>query len=188
MAGGLEAILDGLTITKYDDWLIFVQRLEGLVQSGRARRIPPPPTTGRMWGGREWFLDTESGEVYLYGTPDSPTLPSWEKVDFFSTEKPARSGRTGMFAGPTGMAEIPMGEMSGREAASLKLFLQILVCHGMAEFIDRPLVIEPATPAVTETWYQDLRTKAVYKLVENMDEDSGRWERASLSQATKTIQ
>jgi len=89
---------------------------------------------------------------------------------------------------PTGMAAIPIGNMSNRETASLKLFLQILVCNGMARMCDQPCPIDPRPKGNMESWYQDLRTNVVYRLVENFDENFGRWELAPPIQEATAIQ
>ena len=78
MAGILSALTHELTITKYSDWLIFVERLDKNVRSGRVRKVPVVSECGNT---EEWFLDPETGETYVYCAPDSPSLPIWEKVD-----------------------------------------------------------------------------------------------------------
>jgi hypothetical protein len=36
----------------------------------------------RVWSiDEERFLDPKSGEVYVYVSPNPPTMPIWEKVD-----------------------------------------------------------------------------------------------------------
>jgi hypothetical protein len=180
MPGGLDSILDGLTISKRPDsltivhradWLIFVQRLEALVQSGRARRIPP------LWRalayGEEWYLDTDSGEVYVYLSPDSPILPQWKKVDVFS--KPDSPGRE------DGLGAIPTGKMSRSEADSLKEILKFAVRHGAVEVLDRPNSVTTASQGSTETWYKDPRTMVVFRLVECPGDGVARWERVQES-------
>jgi hypothetical protein len=77
MAGILGSVTDQLTITQYDDWLIFVQRLEELVRSGRVRQIPAMRTV--FLKQEEWYLDPDTGEIYVYVKPDAPILPIWEK-------------------------------------------------------------------------------------------------------------
>jgi hypothetical protein len=176
MPGGFDSILDGLTISKRADWLmfvqradwlIFVQRLEALVQSGRVRRIPP------LWRalaqGEEWYLDTESGEMYVYLGPDPPMLPQWKKVDVFSKPKSPRS--------EGGLRTIPTGEMSRSEADSLKEILKFAVRHGAAEVVDRLNSITTASQGSSETWYRDPRTMEVFRLVEYPGDGVARWER-----------
>jgi len=82
VTGVLASVTDGLTISKHSDWQIFVRRLEELVRSGRARKVPP---VRRVFSkGEEWYLDSENGDIYVYVSPDSPILPIWEKIDFFA--------------------------------------------------------------------------------------------------------
>jgi len=40
MASILESLTQGLKITEYTDWLIFVERLNEAVRAGRARKVP----------------------------------------------------------------------------------------------------------------------------------------------------
>lgn len=92
MADGLNSILNDLTISKRADWLTFVERLEELVERGRARRIPP--LRRAFVEGEEWYLDAESGEIYVYVSPDAPILPIWEKVDAFAKPEDANKKET----------------------------------------------------------------------------------------------
>jgi hypothetical protein len=179
MPGGLDSILNGLTISKRADWLVFVQRLDELVRSGHARRIPPLWRT--LAEGEEWYLDTDRGEVYVYVSPDAPILPIWEKVDVFSKPEAVHSYEGGLGA-------IPMTKMSRPETESLKEILKVLVRHGAAEVLDRSTSVPTTSPKGTETWYRDPRTKAVFRLVEGTDDDSSRWERVALSQKEMAIQ
>jgi len=80
VAGILESLTLGLTITHHSDWLTFVARLDRAIHSGRVRKVP---VLKPVWGGKseQWFLDPEDGEVYFYVPPNPPTLPRWEKVD-----------------------------------------------------------------------------------------------------------
>ena len=55
MAGILESLTQGLTITEYPDWVKFVERLNEAVRAGRVRKVP---VLRPVWGKREqWFLD-----------------------------------------------------------------------------------------------------------------------------------
>ncbi|MGC2544759.1 MAG: hypothetical protein WA426_02850, partial [Silvibacterium sp.] len=82
MASILGSLTDQLTITHYEDWLIFIQRLEESVRSGRVRKIPAIRKV--HFKDEEWYLDPETGEIYVYVQPDAPILPIWEKVDPFA--------------------------------------------------------------------------------------------------------
>ena len=73
MAGILASLTHELTITKPSDWLIFVERLNEAVRAGRVRKVPVvKPVWGRY---EEWFLDPETGEIYVYCAPDAPSPP-----------------------------------------------------------------------------------------------------------------
>ena len=88
MAGILESLTYNLTITEHSDWERFVQRLSHLVQTGRVRRVTP--TKRLKANDEEWYLDPETGDVYVYAPPDWPFLPSWEKVDAISATSEPR--------------------------------------------------------------------------------------------------
>jgi hypothetical protein len=179
MPGGLDSILNGLTISKRADWLVFVQRLEELVRSGRARRISP------LWRalaqGEEWYLDTDSGEVYVYLSPDAPILPIWEKVDVFSKPEAPESHESGLGA-------IPTARMSRPETESLKEILKVLVRHGVAEVLDPPSSVPVASSEGAQSWYRDSQTKAVFRLVEGPGDENSRWERVPANQKEVAIQ
>jgi hypothetical protein len=75
----LESLTTNLTIADHADWEQFVQRLSHLVQTGRVRRISAMKRLRA--DDEEWYLDPETGEVYVYSPPDWPFLPTWERVD-----------------------------------------------------------------------------------------------------------
>lgn len=165
MAGLLRSLTDGLTITEYSDWQIFVKRLEDATRSGRARRVS---ATRRVFvQGEEWYADTETGEIYVYVSPDAPILPIWEKIDSFATSTPSKQH-------PKNLSVIPKGRMNGVEAGSLKTILALLVGQGIAEPVSFDDLIY--APSANETWFRDRKTGIVYRLVENGAEDN-KWER-----------
>jgi hypothetical protein len=84
VASILESLTDNLTITERSDWERFVQKLNHLVQTGRVRRITPAKRLKA--DNEEWYLDPETGEVYVYEPPDWPFLPSWQRVDVFGLD------------------------------------------------------------------------------------------------------
>jgi hypothetical protein len=75
---------DNLIIAEHSDWERFVQRLNDLVQNGRVRRIAPMKSLKA--NDEEWYLDPETGEVYVYEPPDWPFLPSWQRVDVLGSD------------------------------------------------------------------------------------------------------
>ena len=84
MSGVFRSVTDGLKITEYQDWLIFVQRLQDLVRSGRIRRISPSVGNHRFAKEDEWYFDPETGEAYVHVIPDAPVLPQWIQVDLLA--------------------------------------------------------------------------------------------------------
>ena len=143
MAGVLEALIEGLAIHKYEDWLIFDQRLRAVLNSGEARKIP---VFRKIWG---------AGEEFYYVAPDSPGLPKWERVDAF--EKPRR-----LPIHASGLSEIVIGTWRSVDAMRLKSFLSRLLHRGEVEAIEA--TSEAPADNATERRFRDLLTGQVYKL------------------------
>lgn len=175
----LDYLLKGLIISKYADWVIFDQRLEQLIRSGRVRRIPKLRTIHVK--SEEWYLNPDTNEIYVYVRPDDKILPKWEKVDIFAKPEIAHSFVSGLDA-------IPTAKMIGPEAVSLKGVLRALVDNGIAEIIDHQISVPMVSPKHPETWYRDLQTKATYRLIENIDDGSTLWERVALNHKETAIQ
>lgn len=169
----MGSLTDQLTITKYDDWLIFVQRLEELVKSGRARRIPPIRKV--HFDDDEWYLDPETGEIYVYVEPDAPILPIWEKVDPFAQPKAPQ-------AHPNDLSVISIGKISRVEAKGIRGLMDLLIRNGVVEGL------VPMGADSTESWYKELQTGAVYRLIESADGTDSRWERVPQSELQKIVQ
>ena len=165
MASILESVTDGLTITKYADWVVFTERLRELVRGGRIRRIAPLKSR-HFRQGDEWYLDPATGEIYVHGVPDSPILPSWERFDVVAHTQPAQPH-------PNNLTVIPLGSMGSVEAQSTKTILNLLVGRGMVEALDPENLVK--SEGVTETWFKDAQTGVVYRLIERGGEDN-RWE------------
>lgn len=165
MASILESVTDGLTITRYADWLVFTERLRELVRSGKIRTITPLKSH-HFAKGDEWYLDPETGEIYVHGVPGAPSLPSWERFDAVAHTQPP-------VPHPNNLTVIPLGSMGSVETRSTKTILGLLAHQGMVE------MLEPQDAAksqgVAETWYKDTQTGVVYRLVEKGGEDN-RWE------------
>jgi hypothetical protein len=85
VASILESLTANLTITEHADWEQFVQRLNHLVQTGRVRKVSAMKRLRA--DDEEWYLDPETGEVYVYGPPDWPFLPTWERVDLLRPDQ-----------------------------------------------------------------------------------------------------
>ena len=77
-----ESLTNGLTLSDYDDWLIFDARLSDLVHSGHAKRVPALKLLHMP--DEEWYVDPSTGEIYVYVRPDDKILPKWERVDVFA--------------------------------------------------------------------------------------------------------
>ena len=179
MAGILRSVTDGLTITEYEDWLIFVQRLQELVRSGRVRRVPQPVGNRRFAKEDEWYLDPETGETYVHVIPDAPVLPQWVKVDLLApVDAPEPHAND--------LSVIPTGKKSRLEAKSLKGILEFLVHQGAVEALDPSNIAASGDSA--EKWFKDLQTKVIYRLVERRDGDDNRWERVPQSEVQMRVQ
>jgi hypothetical protein len=84
----LSSLTDNLTITERPGWDCFMEKLNDLVSAGRVRRITPMKRL--LVDNEEWYLDPETGEIYVYSPPDWPFLPKWEKVDAFALNKSSK--------------------------------------------------------------------------------------------------
>jgi hypothetical protein len=172
MKSNFSLLVDGLNvlndrIVHYDDWLVFDRRLNNLIEEGRARKIP---TLKMLYmPDEEWYMDSSSGEVYVYVRPDDKILPRWSPVDVFALPEQSKCSRTGLDA-------IPVRRMSELQAASLKEFLKVLVEQGLAKIIDAPAGTRAATPGEEETWYKDSRSDLDYRLVLDSGGTNSRWE------------
>jgi hypothetical protein len=159
----LASIADGLNIRdSYDDWLVFVARLHELVASGRIRRISSLPNR-YFEKNDEWYLDPETGEIYVHGLPNAPVLPVWERFDIIEHTRAPKPL-------PDDLSVIPIGKISRAEAKNLKGLLAFLARQGLVEILDPLNVKSQACPG----WrIKDLKTEAIYRLVEkNGGEDN----------------
>jgi hypothetical protein len=181
MASILESLTDGLTITEYSDWLIFVERLNGAVREGRVRKVPIPAIKNLWSRTEEWFLDPKSAEVYSYQPPDPPVYPRWQKVDVLSRlETPD----------PTPLSVIKVGQMTPMMAHIMKLKIEALADSGLVEVLPTPPTAL-ASRDRTERWYKDNVSGMVYRLREHYgleDADDIRWEIVPQSELTARIQ
>lgn len=167
MTSLLGSLADGLAITNYDDWLIFTQRLENLLHDDKIKRIPALPSN-HFAPGDEWYLDPETGEIYVHGIPNAPTLPTWEKFDIVAhTQEPPPH--------PNDLSVIPAGEKSALEAKGLKGFMDFLIVQGVVEAIPPSCHYAPADS--TEEWFKERGTGKIYRLVRSSDGERNRWER-----------
>jgi hypothetical protein len=163
----LASITDELHIRdSYDDWLIFVDRLNKLTASGRVRRISPLPN--RYFGkGDEWYLDPETGEIYVHGLPNAPVLPVWERFDIVEHTKAPKPHSNDL-------SVIPTGRISREEVKNLRGLLDFLARQGVVEILE-PSSLE--SEARTETWFKELKTGATYRLVEKNGSEDNYWEK-----------
>jgi hypothetical protein len=76
------SLTNDLTLSDYDDWLIFDARLSGLVHTGCAKRVSALKVLHMP--DEEWYVDPSTGEIYVYVRPDDKILPKWERVDVFA--------------------------------------------------------------------------------------------------------
>lgn len=154
MTGILGSLTTGLTITEYSDWLVFVERLNEAVRTGRVRKVP---VLKPEWAGsEEWFLDPQASEVYVYLPPDPPGLPKWEKVDVLKhLETPD----------PPPLSVFKVGPITVMTAHIMKMSLEAIVGRGLAEELPVPAQL-PGLKDGTEKWYRDNGSNVVYRLIE----------------------
>jgi hypothetical protein len=168
MASVLESLTDGLTITEYSDWLIFVERLDEAVRTERVRKVP---VLKPVWGSNEeWFLDPETGEIYAYLPPDSPVLPRWRRVDVLKHMEPSPE--------PPPLSVFKVGPMTVMMAHVMKMSLEAIVARGLASELPVPAEV-PRSKDGTERWYRDHVSNVVYRLIEYYPlkgADNIRWE------------
>ncbi|MFZ0861319.1 MAG: hypothetical protein ABR881_22045 [Candidatus Sulfotelmatobacter sp.] len=179
MAGILASLTHELTITEYSDWLIFVERLNEAVRAGRVRNVP---VLKRVWSSdEEWFLDPESDEVYVYVSPNPPSMPIWEKVDVLAhLEAPD----------PAPLGGFKVGQITVMTAHIMKMSLDALVSRGLVTVLPSP--VERLWPKDrTERWYKDNVTNVVYRLIEHYrleGADDIRWEVVPQAELSGKIQ
>jgi hypothetical protein len=163
MGQSFASLAEGLVLRKYDDWLIFDQRLKTLIREGQAKRITALKRIHASY--EEWYLEQSSGEIYVYVPPDEKIVATWEPVDVFA-EKRKDEPRP---------AAMPAERRNSIQTQLFKQFLKVLVDHGAAEIIKCPSF--STAEGVTETWYkvQHPQSSVVYRLVENAD-GSSLWE------------
>jgi hypothetical protein len=167
--GILQSLTEGLNITKYPDWVIFVERLDSAIRSGRIREVP---VLGPIHGAGvdyKWFLDPETSEIYGYSSPNPPAYPRWERIDVLNS------------AGPVNVAPlsgIKIGPKTVMRAHFIKQQIEVLVSRGLVEVLPTPASALTSKDR-TEKWYRDKVTNVVYRLSEYYPvkgADDIRWE------------
>jgi hypothetical protein len=175
----LKSLSDGLRITDYSDWLIFVERLNRAVEDGLVRSVP---VLKRVWSDTEqWFLDPKTGETYVYASPNPPSLPKWEKVDVLNhLEQPE----------PSPLSSFRMGQVTPMTAHIMKMSIDSLIERGLVE--ELPVRTASFLPEDhTERWYRDIVSNIVYRLREHYgirDADDIRWELVPRSELSGDLQ
>jgi hypothetical protein len=159
--------------------LIFVERLNDAVRAGRIRKVP---VVKRVWNSNEeWFLDLESGEVYVYASPNPPSMPIWERVDVLRhLEAPD----------PAPLSGFEVGQITVMTAHIMKMSLETLVSRGLVTMLPSPVEV-PWPKDRTERWYKDNVTNVVYRLIEHhrlAGADDIRWEVVPQAELSGKIQ
>ena len=171
MASILKSLTQGLTIIEKPDWVVFVERLDRAVRSGRVRELAAPNPV--RCGGKSYnqlFLDPETGDVYGYVAPDEHGRPIWEKVDLLGTAEAA--------ANPAPLSGIKIGPTTVMKAYFLKQQIEALVARGLVEALPAPATALTSKDR-TEKWYRDNVSSVVYRLIEHYrleGADDIRWE------------
>jgi hypothetical protein len=109
-----------------------------------------------VWNSNEeWFLDPDSGEVYVYVSPNAPSMPIWERVDVLRhLEAPD----------PDPISGSKVGQITVMTAYIMKMSLDALVSLGLVTVLPSP--VERLWPKDrTERWYKDNVTNVVYRLI-----------------------
>lgn len=132
----------------------------------------------------DWYLASDTGDIYVYVKPDDKILPKWEQVDVLSQpqEEETRDVRE------AGLGIIPSGKIESDTASGLRLVLGILAEEGKVEILAERHSL-PNTPANgSETWYREVSTDNTYRLVEDHESREYLWEKVSRNFAAELAQ
>jgi hypothetical protein len=180
MAGVLESLARDLIITEYSDWEIFVERLNEALRSGRIRRAP---IIKPVWGTyEEWFLDPETGDVFVYLPPDDHGNPDWKKLDVLKhLEAPDPPD-------PPPLSIFKPGPITVMTGHVMKLKLEELVAAGLVDELTPP---QDMSRRGTERRFKDKVSNITYRLTEYFglnDPDDIRWEVVPQSELIGKVQ
>jgi hypothetical protein len=159
-------VLDGLDITKYDDWVILDERIRQLVKTCALRKIQPLRIVHVK--SEEWYLESATGDIYVYVQPDDKILPVWEKIDVFFIE-----GGSDKNVLTAGLKIIRTGNIDRPTFMAIHLVLQELIKKGEVEIIRAPRVFDENS----EAYYREVKTKMIYRLASTMTYPGYVWER-----------
>jgi hypothetical protein len=180
--GILEFLTEGLNILVKPDWEAFVERLDRAVKSGRVREIPAlKPVRRGVKRYHQWFLDSETSDVYGYVAPDEHGRPIWEKIDVFENAEPPN---------PAPLSGIKIGPMTVMMGYFLKQQIEGLVARGLVEVLPTPTTALTSKDR-TENWYRDRVSNVVYRLSEYYPlkgADDIRWEVVPQAELSGIIQ
>jgi len=171
-AGGVDVILDGLDLGSHRGWEAFAERVEKLVATGCLRKIPA--LKGKPYALEEWYVEDKTGAIFIYRIPEDRPTNIWERVDPFAPEPGPVPERPSRNVRELDLRDIPVGRMSRRDALSLLVRLHMMIGFGAVEAVTPAIRALPGE--LTETWYKDLRTGIVYRLVEGYGENDSLWE------------
>jgi len=165
-----------LPLSTLEKWKVFDARVTELVNAGFLRRIEPLKLIYAR--SEEWYVDTGSGETYVYLKPDDRVPPRWEKIDPFAPPPepgPSRDLRR------VGLKIIELGEIDRNRAMFLHSMLQVFAKESRIELLERQ------TSSEYETWCREYRTDVVYKLTCNDHERVYRWDRMGFGSVEEDI-
>lgn len=180
MASILEKLTENLTISKYDDWAVFAERLEKAINSGLIRKVPVLKPVWSRW--EEWYLEVGTGEICAYYPPDDRGNPLWRRLDVIAhLEAPDPPP-------PPPLSIFKTGQMSVMTAHMMKLKLEELKACGLVE------ELPPASSSSehgTVRWFKDNVSNITYRLIEYFgfkDADDMRWEIVPPNELTSIVQ
>ncbi len=164
-------LIDDLDIHRHSDWTVFARRLEDSVNCGRARRIK---NLRQIYApSEEWYVDTVSGEIYVYLSPDDRVLPEWRRVDIFEPT-PMREWDYKSING-NGLSAIPTGLIDKARTQALSQVLHLMVRKKLIEIVD---VRKPQSRGSIQAWvstYRDSMTNVLYEFVEQPEGNYSSW-------------
>ncbi len=162
------------------DYVQLRRTLEKLVVEGRVRKVPV--FNPLHAGHQEWFLDTETGDIYSLTPREERAEPMWEKVDVFDTRDWQQKQRDWQVQlgevdrGVGYLAPIRTGRKDSAELYFLRDVLQRYIAQGQVEAIK--LKENPLEAGTHAEWYKDKTTGEIYGLIYDPKKNEYHWEMA----------
>jgi hypothetical protein len=179
MSDVFKSLTAGLNIFySYDDWKIFIGRLNDALLKGEIRKIPVLKSV--YTPSEQWFVDPQTDETYVYVVPDERG-PKWKKFDVLAHLE----GKA-----PAPLSILPLGKISPLTAHMMKQTIESLVSRGLVKELPCP-VVQTLRKHETERRFRDMESNIVYRLMEYYglrEPDDIRWEVVPQAEINPKIQ